>query len=181
MNELELLAEKESEDAATVVKLISQGKTSAQIHAMTNIPPKRQREIKSQWEALLSNDRWAAHRSKLLIGAADEHYQSIINGLYEVIDDAEQQSPVDYKTKKEALREIANVEKMRIDFFQKAGIIGQQSLGDDLAKMHEEKERITEMLKRIAQKHPEFRKVIATEMEIMNGEVIVTRTVGENE
>lgn len=178
-NELELLAEKEMKEAAEVIGLLSQGKTPTQINSLTGVPPRRQREIKEAWFQHLCSDRYAGERSKQLIGMADEHYSHLISEMYDVADQANSQG--DYKVRKEALKEVANIEKIRIDFFQKAGIISENSLGNNLAEMHEEVERVKEVLKRLSAKFPEFRKAIAEELALMNGEVIATQVVGEDQ
>lgn len=178
MNELEQLAEVEQEKRTEVIRLISEGKTPGEIFSRTGVPNREQREIRDAWYRLLNDDRWAQQRSKQLTAEADNHFDSVIRGLYDVISSAEEQD--DYKTKLSAQKEIANVLKMRVDFMQKAGIIGQQGIGDAIAEAEAMVSQVEGILKELVQAFPDTRKWVSQKLVELNTQTIPTRIVGED-
>ena len=169
-HELELLKEAEDATFIEVVKLTSAGRSTQYIQSQTGCPPRQQREYVEKFKAYVRNDQYAHDRSKELIGFADQHFGRLIEGFYQVVDEADMNN--DPKLKKESLKEIANVEKMRIDFFQKAGLIGQDGLGDAIAENERKTAQVVEILKTVSKKFPEAGKYIAEEIKKLNGEVI---------
>lgn len=191
MNELELLAEQEQETITEVISMFAQGGTPAQIHSKTGVPPARQREIRAQWQRYLSDDAYAHNRAKTLIGEADEHYKTLIGKLYEVVETADDEINSNSgggrgltsagRLKKEAIKEIAELERLRIEFFQRAGVIGQAGIGDQIAEAEERIALVVEILKETAKRFPAAAKFIAEQISKLNGQTIATRVVDDDE
>lgn len=176
-DELELAKEAENETFYEVVKLTASGRSPQFIHSQTGIPPRKQREMNEEFRAYVRNDRYAFDRSKELVGYADQHFGHLINGFNEVIDEAEMAN--DPKLKKEALKEIANVEAMRIKFFQSAGLIGQQGIGDEIVEAERKIAQVVSILRETASKFPEAASFIRAELQKLNGQVAAKRVAGE--
>lgn len=140
MNELEVASEKEI--AIEVITLYSEGKTPSEIRNRTGVAPKVQAEMVSLWKDGLRSDRYASDRAKELIGQADHRYESIIKQMHEVVDESE-----DNKIRLEALKQIANVEKMRIEFFQRSGLINQGSISERVVEMEHQVEAVIGVLR----------------------------------
>lgn len=175
MDELEAMAEFERDTAAEVIRLLAEGKTAGEVSSRTAVPPRKQREIKQAWYAMLSDPRYAEGRSKQLIGEIDEQYSSLIRDLYLVIDEADNAPSPDYKTKKEALKEIANIHKMRAEIFLKAGLINKDSIGDDIAMITEKLDAMKEIIKKVAKAYPPARQMIEEEIAVYEGRVTSKR------
>ena len=175
MSELALPEEQIQDRNLEIVKLTAQGKTRQYIQSQTGVIPRMQREIVEQYKAFVRRDLWTVDRSKEIIGFMDEHYTSIIQGLYESISEAEMND--DYKSKAAFLKIIAEVEGKRVDALQKAGVFASQNVGDDMAKQQEEQDAIIEILKEVSTKWPDAGRYIAEKIGELKGEVIATRVV----
>lgn len=178
-DEIELAQEAATETFYEVVKLTASGRSPQFIHSQTGIPPRKQREINEEFRAGVRNDRYAFDRAKELVGYADQHFGHLINGFNEVIDEAEMAN--DPKLKKEALKEIANVESMRIKFFQSAGLIGQQGIGDEIVEAERKISQVADILKRTAAKYPEAGNFIRAELQKLDGQVAAKRVAVDSE
>lgn len=178
-NELDLPEDQIQERNLEVVRLTAEQRTKEYIQSQTGVPPRLQRQINEEYKQFVRNDLWTANRSREIVGYMDEHFNSIIKGLYEVVDAADMND--DYKNKGNALKLIAEVEVKRTDTLQKAGVLSAQNVGDEVAAMNERQNQIMEILKDIAKKHPDVGREIAARIAELNGEVIATRVVSEDE
>lgn len=172
-DELELAIELERETFLEVVKLYTESKTPTEIQNATGVPFSRQREIRQQWFALVNDPRWAENRSKELVAELDEGYKSLLRRMEQVYDQAYEEG--DLKLQKEILKELANIRKLSAEVFLKAGILNKDSIGDDIAEMLEEKAKIIDILKEVAQEYPDAGKLIQRKLMELDGKTASTR------
>lgn len=176
-NELEIAYDVEIENEKRVIKLRVQGKTPSEIETSTGIPPRVQREIFGRFESYANSDMVTQSRARTVVAEMDEHFESIKRDLYAIKDEAEIQQ--EYRLVKDILKDIANVEKMRVDALQKAGVLSAHGLGDEMAESDRKQRQIIELLKAIAKKHPEAARDIAEGIADLDrgddGEVITVR------
>lgn len=88
----------------------------------------------------------------------------------------------DEKIQATMLKTIADVERQRVETLQKAGLYSDSALGDELADMEEKAQAIKELLKEVAETHPQTRIMImqglgrifgmAAAVDIKEGEVV---------
>lgn len=93
-----------------------------------------------------------------LISTMDEHYSMLIQKAYEVIDEVDRPLDEDSKRKEtmtrsqmlsqkmNAIKTIADLESKRIDVLQKSGLLEAADVGDQLAEMEAEMEKVMEIL-----------------------------------
>ncbi len=175
-NEIELAYDLEIEKEKEVIKLKVQGKTPSEIERLTGVPPRVQREIQGRFEAYANNDLVTQTKARTVVAEMDEHFTSVKRDLYAVKEEAEINN--EWRLAKDVLKDIAAVEKMRVDALQKAGVLSSDGLGDHLAEAEKRQEQILELLKRVAKQHPEAAKTIAegiADLNNGNGEVITVR------
>ena len=178
-DDLESMAEFERDTAAQVIRLLSEGKTAGEVLQKTGVPARKQREIKEAWHTMLSDPRYAEGRSKQLTGEIDEQYTSLIRGFYDVIDEAEMCEPPDIKTKATALKEIANIHKMRAEIFMKAGLINKDSIGDDIAEAEAKIKSVEKMLLELSKEFPQIKPRLREMLLELDGKIVPRKVVGE--
>lgn len=76
-----------------------------------------------------------------------QHYSIITQRFWETVEQADVAN--DYKTKNAVLKNIADVEAKKIDMLQKAGLVGDSSIGDELAEMEEKQAILVSILKEV--------------------------------
>jgi hypothetical protein len=78
----------------------------------------------------------------------DHQQDYIIRELVSVIDEADNAG--DYKAKTVALKTFHDVQKGRVDTMQKAGMLSDAAMGDELAAMEEKHEILIGILKKVS-------------------------------
>jgi hypothetical protein len=174
--ELEELAEVEKIKAIAVVQLTAEGRPTSYIQSETGVAPARQRQINKEFKSYVQNDMYAETIARELVGYTNEHFGAIVKRFYEAVDEAEQNG--DYKNKANILKQIVETEKIRVEMLQKAGVLTAHSVGDDIAQMQAEKAQIIELLKEIAQKHPEAKQSIIQGISRITQETVATQVIG---
>lgn len=181
--ELEEVYESELETEKEVIKLISLGKTPSEIQAATSVPPRVQREIRGRFQAYAQDDIQTQARTKEALAFMEEHFTYLIREMQTVAEEADDAG--DFKLKKEALREQANIIKMRIESLQKAGLLNADGVGDQLVAMETEKAKIIAVLKGTVQKfgkqYPDVARYLVEQIASLSGEVTSHRVVKEDE
>lgn len=175
MSNLELLAEQEQDMMIDVVRLQAEGRGKQYIQQKTGASYKKQAEISKNFKSYVNTDRYIQERSREAVGQIDEHYTGLLLKFYEQYDNAD--SNDDYKTSSDILTRIANVEKERVNFLTKAGMISAGGIGDDLVELEQMKDDITKVLREIAIEKPDLAKYISEKLSQISGEVIAERVV----
>lgn len=147
--ELEPIFETELENYKQVVLLAARGKTPAEIQRETGIIPRQQRKILEQFEDYANNDFQTQRRAKTIVAELDVQYTHIIRELEAVVEEAESEG--DWRLKKDTLKELANVNKMRAEQLQKAGILSSEVVGAQISQMQREREEVVKLLKEVSQ------------------------------
>jgi hypothetical protein len=109
-----------------------------------------------EWKRSASGMDVMKDRVEELIASMDEHYTLLIRKAYEIVEEVDSIDRDNAKEtmtrsqmlsqKKGALDLIAKLEKDRLDILQKSGLLEMDHLGDELAKMEEEKQVILDIL-----------------------------------
>lgn len=176
MSNLELLAEQEQDFMMEVVRLQSEGRTKTYIQSETGASFKKQAEIAQNFKNFVNTDRYIQERARESVGQIDQHYTSLLAKFYETYDAAE--SNDDYKIQADILKKIADVEKSRVEFLNKAGMLSAGGIGEDLLELEEKTEAIKQVLREIAQERPDVAKLIAEKLAKLDNTVVAERVVG---
>lgn len=97
------------------------------------------------WRGLVKSDNNIRERAKEALGAADQHYAMIINKAWETVDQAD--AAAELRTKAQALKLIMDVEAKRIEMLQKAGLLENNELGDQLVETERKQEILMNILR----------------------------------
>lgn len=178
MSDLELVAELEQDLMMDIIKLQSEGRTKSHIQQKTGASYKKQAELSDRFKVFVNSDRYIQERARESVGQIDIHYTSLLTKFYEVVDEAE--SADDYKTKADVLKKIADVEKQRVEFLAKAGMMSAGGIGDDLVELEEQREKIKQILREIATERPDVAQLISQKLAKLDGTVVAERVVSNN-
>jgi hypothetical protein len=94
-------------------------------------------------------------RAKEALVGADTHYNKLINKAYEVIDDATTTANLSAKTA--AIKLVLDIEARRIDMLQKAGLLENKELAEEMLEIERKQEVLVNILKDIASEYPQIR------------------------
>jgi hypothetical protein len=85
----------------------------------------------------------------------DAHYGKLITKAYEVIDEASLGNNLSAKT--QGIKLVVDIEKARIEMLQKAGLLENKELAEEMVEIERRQGILVEILRDIATEHPEVR------------------------
>jgi hypothetical protein len=94
-------------------------------------------------------------RAKEALAAADTHYSKLVSRTYEVIDEASMTNNLSAKTA--AIKLVMDIESKRIDMLQKAGLLENKELAEEMMEIEKRQEILVLILKDIASEYPQVR------------------------
>jgi len=125
----------------------------------------------NDWRSMVSNNQAIHARAKEALAGADQHYSSLIRKTYEVIDSADSSANLTAKTT--AIKLIADIESKRLEMLQKAGLLDNKEIAEQIIEMERKHDILIKILKDIASSHPEIREEIMKRLSEIQTEVIV--------
>ena len=148
------------------------GNDATKISKDLAIPRTRVVQHINEWKVMASaNDAIRARAKEALVGA-DAHYTKLIQQAYEVIEDATTTANLNAKTT--AIKLVMDIEARRIDMLQKAGLLENKELAEEMVEIEKRQEVLVGILRDIASEHPEVRDLIMSRLSTIarEGEVI---------
>lgn len=155
-----------------VVEEYLKGNDPTAISKQLDLPRTRVVAHLNEWRVMASaNDAIRARAKEALVGA-DTHYTKLINQAYEVIDEATMTSNLNAKNT--AIKLVMDIEAKRIDMLQKAGLLENKELAEEMIEIEKRQEVLVGILRDIASEHPEVRDLIMSRLSEIakEGEVI---------
>jgi hypothetical protein len=156
----------------TVVTEYLKGNDPTVISKELDIPRTRVVQLINEWKVMASANDAIRARAKEALAAADTHYSKLISKSYEVIDEASMTNNLSAKT--QAIKLVMDIEKSRIEMLQKAGLLENKELAEEMVQIERRQEVLVEILREIASTHPEVRDLIMQRLSQIakEGEVI---------
>lgn len=108
-----------------------------------------------EWKAMAADNAAIRARAKEALVVADTHYSKLIEKAYEVIDEATTVANLPAKTA--AIKLVMDLESRRIDMLQKAGLLENKELAEEMIDIENRQQILIGILKDIASEHPEVR------------------------
>jgi hypothetical protein len=126
----------------------------------------------NEWKVMASANEAIRARAKEALAGADAHYSKLITKSYEVIDEASMTNNLSAKT--QAIKLVVDIEKSRIEMLQKAGLLENKELAEEMVEIERRQEVLVGILRDIASEHPEVRDLIMHRLSSIakEGEVI---------
>ena len=138
-----------------VVEKYLAGTPETQISKELALPRQKVVAYINEWRAMAADNAAIRARAKEALVGADTHYSKLINKAYEVIDEATTTANLSAKTA--GIKLVMDLERTRIDMLQKAGLLENKELAEEMMQIEERQEVLIGILKDIASEHPEIR------------------------
>lgn len=150
--ELEII--KRAELETEVVSLYAKTKTIPEIIKATGLKKAEVEFILQEYRKYAMQDKVLREMSRETVLKTRQHYDDLIGQMYEVAEAAQLEE--DNKLRLSVLNSIAAAEKQRVDFMQKAGMLADNELGDQLIESERKQQLIIEILKDVSKKYPKI-------------------------
>jgi NADH:ubiquinone oxidoreductase subunit E len=138
-----------------VVEEYLKGSEATQISKELDIPRQKVVGYINEWKQMASDNAAIRARAKEALVGADTHYNKLINKAYEVIDDATTTANLSAKTA--AIKLVLDIEARRIDMLQKAGLLENKELAEEMLEIERKQDILVNILKDIASEYPQIR------------------------
>lgn len=167
MTEVELLDSTVMVERHDVVELYLKGTSVGTIAKDLHLTVVQVKTHLAAWQEVIKTDKGVKDRAYQAIGNMTEHYNMIINQLWQAYETAGFQD--DYKVQASILKSIADVEGKRVELLQKAGVIGDKQLGDEMAELEITNEKLKAILMDTSSKCDHCRPLVAQGLADMLG------------
>lgn len=138
-----------------VVAKYLEGNDETKISKQLSIPRQKVVSFLNEWRMMAANNAAIRERAREALVAADTHYSKLIGQAYEVIDEAT--TTANLNAKNAAIKLVLDIESRRIDMLQKAGLLENKELAEEMMEIENRQEILVGILKDIASEHPEVR------------------------
>ena len=148
------------------------GSDASEISKILDIPRVKVTELLTDWRVMAANNQAIHARAKEALAGADQHFSSLIKKAYEVIDSADTTANLTAKTT--SIKLIADIESKRLEMLQKAGLLDNQELADELLETERKQEILINILKEVTSSCESCRPKVLTKLSQVNeGGVVV--------
>jgi hypothetical protein len=156
-----------------VVEKYLQGVEPTQISKELSLSRQKVVSHLNQWKAMAADNAAIRARAKEALVAADTHYNKLINKAYEVIDEAT--TVGNLSAKSGGIKLVLDIESKRIDMLQKAGLLENKELAEEMLEIERRQDILKDILKDIAAEHPEVRdKIMRRLSEVSKNQEVIT-------
>lgn len=164
-----------------VVEEYLKGNDPTKISKTLSLPRTRVVAHLNEWKAMASANDAIRARAKDALVSADAHYTKLIQQAYEVIDEATLSANLGAKTT--AIKLVMDIEARRIDMLQKAGLLENKELAEEMVEIERRQEVLVGILRDIASEHPQVRDLIMQRLSVIakQGEVLTVVAGSVNE
>lgn len=138
-----------------VVAKYLEGNDETKISKILSLPRQKVVAYLNEWRIMAANNAAIRERAREALVAADTHYNKLITQAYEVIDDATTQANLGAKTT--AIKLVLDIESRRIDMLQKAGLLENKELAEEMIEIEKKQDILKSILQDIASEYPEIR------------------------
>lgn len=160
-----------------VVEEYLKGSDATQISKELDIPRQKVVAYISEWRQMASDNAAIRARAKEALVGADTHYNKLISKAYEVIDDATTTANLSAKTS--AIKLVLDIEARRIDMLQKAGLLENKELAEEMLEIERKQDVLVGILKDIASEYPQIRDEIMRRLSAVSKEREVITVVND--
>jgi len=131
-----------------VVEVFLKGTTNVSaIAKQTGFKRTEVQEYLSEWRNVVQSDRMIQNRAREALAGADQHYSMLIEEAWDVVRQADQTQQLGQKTA--GLKLIADVQQKQIDMLQKAGLIENNEIADQIIETERKQEVLVKILKEV--------------------------------
>jgi len=156
-----------------VVEEYLKGSDPTKISKDLSLPRTRVVAHLNEWKVMVSANDAIRSRAKEALAAADAHYGKLIAKAYEVIDEATLNNNLGAKTA--GIKLVLDIEAKRIEMLQKAGLLENKELAEEMVEIERKQDVLVTILKDIAKDYPEVRDLIMKKLsDIAKSDEVIT-------
>ena len=161
-----------------VIGLFLEGYEEKEIATQLRLYPKDVRSYISEFKQTAIHAQAVNDRAYELLAGVDTHYSKLIRRAYEVIDEVDAEinaggmkaSLIQQKTS--AIKLVAELERQRLEAFNKAGMLEGIDLGNQIADSDEKIHKTLELLTKVVRAFPETREMISEGIADISGKSV---------
>jgi hypothetical protein len=146
---------KHLDEINNVVAEYLKGNDATKISKDLAMPRNRVVQYINEWKVMASANDAIRGRAKEALAIADTHYDNLKLLAHEVISEATLSNNLGAKT--QAIKLVMDIEAKRIDMLQKAGLLENKELAEEMIQIERRQEVLMSILRDIASEYPEVR------------------------
>jgi hypothetical protein len=112
-----------------------------------------------EWNAIAANDEWVKERSRQSLREFDEAYNKIIEEFWAAHEEA-----TSTRDKNSILKNISDTVAKRQEVLQRAGLYDDAEMGDRIAVLEDQTEKIKDLMREVVRQFPETKLFIMGEL-----------------
>jgi len=155
------------DDQSEVVLLHVKGYTVTDIVRHTGNNRKQVEKHLADFKEFAAQDKAIRLRARDIVLSVDVHYSDIVKNIYRQVEAAEFKD--DHKAAMTGLKMIADTEAKRVELLSKAGMIADNTIGDQIAESEKKQAILVEILKEISREHPDIGRKIQKRLSEVTG------------
>ena len=150
-----------------VIELHLKGQKPVDISRSLGIPRKDVNGYITGFKLYAKDNQLLQERGLQVVQEFDHQQDYIIRELVKAIEEADMAG--DYKTKGVLLKTLHDVQRGRVDTMQKAGMLSDATLGDEMAALEDKQEKLIEILKKVSARCNRCKMEVARELAKITG------------
>ena len=121
------------------------------------------------WRSMVQDNKAIRERAKEALAGADEHYSMLIKEAWDVVEEAG--VAAELNTKNAALKLIADIEAKRIDMLNKAGVLEDNSVADQIIESERKQQILVEILRDVTSSCDKCKWEVSRRLQEVTGQV----------
>lgn len=151
-----------------VVDIFLKGTTNPTIIAKeTGFKRTEVQEYLNEWRTVIHSDRMVQNRAREALAGADRHYSMLIEEAWDVVKQSDAQGSLPQKTA--GLKLIADIQQKQMDMLQKAGLIENNEMADQILETERKQELLVRVLREVVSQCDHCRKEVFTRLSEVTG------------
>jgi hypothetical protein len=125
------------------------------------------------WKEMVHDNSAIRERAKEALAGADEHYSMLIKEAWRTLEQADAQDALPVKT--QALKLIADIEGKRIEMLNKAGVLENSDIGDQILESEKKQQILVDILRDVTANCDHCKWEVAKRLQDVTGQVEAVR------
>jgi hypothetical protein len=167
MSELEVAGK--FDQMNSVVNELLKGNTPSQISRNLELTRVQVENHIKTWKEMTRDNTVIRDRAKEALAGADEHYNMLIKEAWKSVEDAD--AAGELGNKNTALKLIADIEAKRIDMLNKAGVLEDTSMADQILQSEKKQEILVSILRDVTSSCDKCKWEVASRLKEVTGQV----------
>ena len=152
-----------------VVEELLKGNTVNQIAKTLNLTRVQVENHVNTWKSMVHDSTAIRERAKEALAGADEHYNLLIKEAWDVINEAGVAAELGVKNA--AIKLVADIEAKRIDMLNKAGVLEDSSVADQILESERKQEILVNILRDVTSSCDKCKWEVAKRLSEVTGQV----------